>query len=78
MSENKWIKIAEGQLIGRKIVGVRYLSKKEAEELGWHHRPIVLQLDDGNLIYPSADDEGNDGGTLFTNNEKNPTIPRVR
>jgi hypothetical protein len=33
------------------------------------------QLLDGNVIYPSQDDEGNGPGSLFTNNETNPVIP---
>ena len=38
----------------------------------------VMQLDDGNLVYPSQDDEGNGAGALFTNDKKNPTLPVLR
>lgn len=75
--EKNWTKVAKDQLLGKKIVGVRYLSEQEAEDLGWTSRSIVLTLDDGNMIYPSMDDEGNDAGALFTCNEKNPTIPVI-
>ena len=74
----EWTKTAEKQLLGRKIVKVRYMSKEEAEDMDWSSRPVVLQLDDGNIIYPSKDDEGNDGGALFTNNEEEPILPVLR
>jgi hypothetical protein len=53
------------------------MGDDEAEEFGWYQKPIVIQLDDGNLIYPSADDEGNNGGALFTNNEADPVLPTL-
>lgn len=73
--EDRWTKIAQKQLEGRKIVKVRYLSDKEQESLGWYKRCVVMQLDDGNLIFPSSDDEGNEAGSLFTNDKTNPTLP---
>lgn len=76
--EKKWTDIAAAQLEGKKIVQVRYLTTQERDELGWNYRCIVLQLNDGNLIFPSADDEGNDAGALFTNSETQPTIPVLR
>jgi hypothetical protein len=75
--ENRWAKKAHDQLIGRKIVAVRYMGDDEAKEFGWYQRPVVIQLDDGNLIYPSADDEGNNGGALFTSNEADPVLPTL-
>jgi len=76
-TEQKWAKIASDMLVGRKIVMVRYMSESERESMGWHTRPIVLQLDDGNMIYPSSDDEGNGAGAMFTNNEKQPVLPVI-
>lgn len=73
--EAYWTTLAANQLLGKKIVRVRYLSEAEANEMGWSSRPVVLQLDDGNIIYAAADDEGNDGGALFTNNEKVSILP---
>jgi hypothetical protein len=77
-TERRWQRIASDQLLGRKIVEVRYLSHAEAQKLGWHSRPVVIQLDDGNIVFPSQDDEGNDGGALFTNHETNGTLPVLR
>lgn len=58
-----WMDYAEKHLVGRKIVKVRWMSEEEAD--GWYSRPVVIHLDDGTLLYPSADDEGNNGGALF-------------
>jgi hypothetical protein len=33
--------------------------------MGWARRPLVIELDDGTLMFASRDDEGNDGGALF-------------
>ena len=68
-TEQKWNKKAES-LIGRKIVGARYMTKEEAEEWGFYSQPIVLLLDDRNFIFPSRDDEGNDAGALFSSKEE--------
>ena len=74
-AEKTWTKIAKDQLLGRKIVKVRYLTQAEMEELGWYRRCIVMQLDDGNIIYPSWYYDGNNAGALFTNNTDQPVIP---
>ena len=55
-------------LIGKKIVCIRPITEAEREAEGWdndHSATSVLELDDGTLIYPSQDDEGNGAGTLF-------------
>ena len=76
--EMHWLKEAKEQLMNRQIVDVRYMTKEEADDMDWYCRPVVMVLDDGNLIYPSCDDEGNNGGALFTNNEANPVLPVLR
>lgn len=73
--ETLWTKVAQKQLVGRKIHAVRYMTEKEMKAMGWDQRCILIQLDDGNIIYPSMDDEGNGAGALFTNNEEQPIIP---
>jgi hypothetical protein len=53
-------------LVGRKITNIRYLTKEESNELDWHgERAIVFTLDDGTILFPSRDDEGNGAGALF-------------
>ena len=64
-----WQKKAEKQLLGRKIVALRWLSSEEAEGMDWWNRPIVLLLDDGKFLIPQSDDEGNDGGTLWIHDQ---------
>ena len=73
-----WLTEAKEQLLNRKIVNVRYMTREEAQDMDWYCRPVVMVLDDGNLIYPSCDDEGNNGGALFTNNQANPVLPVLR
>lgn len=73
--EKRWTDIAQEMLVGRTIVGVRYMLKEECEQLDWYERALVIVLDDGNIIFPSQDDEGNGAGSLFTNDDENPTLP---
>ena len=73
-----WIDVAKKQLLNRKIVDVRYLTTEEMENLGWYHKCVVMVLDDGNMIYPSSDDEGNNAGALFTCDPDQPTLPVLR
>lgn len=60
-----WVGKLEEVLKGRTVLHVRYLNDKEMEMMGWYKRPIVFILDNGTICFPSMDDEGNDGGSLF-------------
>src|SRR5215469_2847476 len=62
---------ARKHLVGRKISDVRYMQAKEAEDMDWSSRPLVLILDDGTLIWPTSDDEGNNGWNLGGRQRKN-------
>jgi hypothetical protein len=70
-----WNKAAEQTFLNRKIVGTRYMTRAEADAIGWHSRAVVLMLDDGTLLYPSTDDEGNGPGALFTTHKEHNTFP---
>ena len=61
----KGISTVAKPVFGKKIVDARQLTKKEVEDEGWFRSTTALILDDGTLIYPSQDDEGNDAGALF-------------
>ena len=63
----RWDDTAKKTFVGKTIVGARYMTKAEAEREGWNGRPLVLILDDddGTMIFPSRDDEGNGPGALF-------------
>lgn len=52
-------------LIGRTIKSIRYLTRQEMDNLAWYSSAIVIELSDGTLLWPSADDEGNNAGALF-------------
>ena len=59
----------ENLLIGKNLVEIRSLTPEERDDLGWSVaeslHTVVLVLDDGTRLVPSADPEGNSGGTLF-------------
>lgn len=74
----KWEKDISTLLVGRKIVAVRYMSETEMNDHGWNDKALVIQLDNGLMIYPSADDEGNGAGALFTTDDKMPILPVIQ
>ena len=74
--EKNWRTKIKKVFLGRKIVAVEYLSKKETDEMEWHGRPCSFRLDNGVWFYPSRDDEGNDGGSLFTTAKDLPIVPK--
>lgn len=78
--EQHWTDHAEKTLVGHAIKGVRYLTREEAAALGWFSRPLVIELDNGTLLFAASDDEGNDGGALFgqTGTSEELTFPRLR
>ena len=63
-SELIMTKLATKHLKGKTIKKVYYLEKNDAEQCLWHQRPIVIEFEDGSIIMPMSDDEGNDGGSL--------------
>jgi len=72
---DRWEQIARQLLLNKKIVDVRYLTKDEAEDLGWCERVVAFQTEDGLWFFPSRDDEGNGGGALFTSDDKESCLP---
>jgi hypothetical protein len=61
---DKW-NLAAQALVGRKIVEARYLTEAECEDQGWQRSTLMILLDNGMTIFPRADDEGNDAGSLI-------------
>lgn len=55
------------ELIGKRIVAVRLMTPEEAEWLFWptDDLPLVFVLDDGSILFPSVDEEGNGPGTFM-------------
>ena len=62
----RWEADISAKLVGKTIAQTRYLTDKEMDDLGWYQRALVIIFTDGEFIFPSADDEGNDAGALFT------------
>lgn len=63
----RWNTQAREVLIGRTITKVMYMNDTWAEQLGFDEymgRPLMMQLDNGTVIIPMRDDEGNDGGAV--------------
>ena len=77
--EKHWNRKAQQVLEGRTIAKVFYMNEAEAEEWGWYKRPIIMVLDDDTQLIVSADDEGNDGGSLFyaSKEEPNGVLPTL-
>jgi hypothetical protein len=76
---DQWHKDAKKHLVGRTIVKVEWLSPKRTEKLlGWTNQPCEIYLDNGTILTPSADDEGNDAGAIFTNIKEMPVLPVFR
>lgn len=58
------------KVVGQEIVEVREMTPAEMAQEGWepdnlHGPPVVLELEDGSLLFASADAEGNGPGELF-------------
>ena len=62
---NEWEQKNSPQLVGKKIVQVRWMTKKEADANYWDYQPVLLILDDGSALCPMSDDEGNNAGSLI-------------
>ncbi len=63
-----WQDLANKHLVGRTIIKAEWLKPSEARRLmGWDYQPLELFLDNGTILTPSMDDEGNNAGALFTN-----------
>lgn len=56
------------KLHDRIIKDVRYMTEGEAKAWGWYKRPLMIILDNGDIMIPQSDDEGNDGGAIYMTN----------
>lgn len=80
INEQFWTNKISKELVGRKIVSIRYMSDEEKDNMMWNNRAIIIKLDNGTVLYPSQDDEGNDAGSIFyqSENELDGVIPVMR
>ncbi len=74
MENNYWEKYGTKHLKGKTIVDVRYLTDEEMKGMSWYNKCIVLELNDGSLLFPSRDDEGNGAGALFGQSSDNESL----
>ena len=73
--EQYWTELITKHLVGRTITKVEYIPRDEADENMWHSRPIAILLDNRDWIFPTIDDEGNDGGAIHTTIKELQCIP---
>lgn len=74
---NHWNTECQKHLVGKTIKNVRYMNDKELQEHYWVKRPLIIFFTDGTYMYSSMDDEGNDGGSLFTSIDELQVIPTI-
>lgn len=72
-----WGALAAEHLVGKTIKEVRYLTEAETQVSGFSRSPLLIIFTDGTDMFPSSDDEGNDGGALFTSFDGLETIPVI-
>jgi len=73
---NDYEKEINQALVGKTIKAVKWLDPDNSFKVfGWDRQPCEIHLDDGTILTPSADDEGNDAGVLFTNLRKFQVLP---
>ncbi len=57
-----------GDLVGRRITGVRQMFADEIQAFGWYDGggaiPVIFTLDDGSCVVPAQDPEENGPGHL--------------
>lgn len=68
--EAYWTAEARKLLVGRKITDVSYMSNAEVRGAERSQRPLCIILDDGNLVFAMANEEGNNAGVLATNDAR--------
>ncbi len=74
---DKWNKKVSDFLVGKTIQSVRYMTDAEMEDFMWYKKPVIITFTDGSYIIPQRDDEGNDGGALFTSDDNLDIIPVI-
>ena len=72
-----WNKKVSDFLVGKTIKSVRYMTHEEMEDFMWYRKPVIIDFTDGSWIIPQSDDEGNNGGALYTSDKKLGVIPAI-
>ena len=67
---DKHLKQFNKYLKGKTTKEVTWLGDKDMENLMWYKRPVIIHFTDGTILIPQSDDEGNDGGSMYYQDEK--------
>lgn len=67
---DKHLKTFNKYLKGKTIKEVTWLSDGDMKNIGWYKRPVMIHFTDGSFVIPQSDDEGNDGGSMYYQDEK--------
>lgn len=59
-----WTDVATKLLKNRTIISVRYVTDEEITDSYFYKRGLQIVLDNGTILYPMQDDEGNDFGAV--------------
>lgn len=59
-----WANVATKLLKNRTIISVRYVTEEEVTDNYFAKRGLQIMLDNGVILYPMQDDEGNDFGAI--------------
>ena len=62
---------AKKMLEGRTITFVRRMSPMEADQTVWGSCPIMIQLDDGTILYPATNDRSESAALLGNDRDGN-------
>lgn len=65
------------KLKGKTIKTCRYMTDAEMQKFGWSKCSLIIIFTDGTSMYASNDNEGNEGGSLFTNIKDLYLIPTI-
>jgi hypothetical protein len=72
-----WNKKVKEFLVGKTIKSVRYMTDAEMEDFMWYKKPVIIDFTDGSYMIPQSDDEGNNGGSLYTSDAELGVIPTI-
>ena len=76
---NDYEKEINKALVGKTIKAVKWLDPDNSFKVfGWDRQPCEIHLDDGTILTPSADDEGNNAGAIFMNIKDLQVLPVFR
>jgi hypothetical protein len=74
---NKHLERFNTYLKGKTIKEVTWLGDEDMESMMWFKRPVVIHFTDGSFVIPQSDDEGNNGGSVYYQDETTSDVIHV-